>query len=283
MIGAIIERVLLSEVSFGHSVLFAFVQGRRKAVLYSSAHCCMQPRASLERLAQLKTACDDIAAPQFDPAQAQALVPLDALTSDMGTEVSQLNLAPVHRRNAAAVGYAFLVSNERSTMLYGLARCDCEAPFSLGETRKLRRVAPTVWGALKDCLSLSQNQETLGSSLLLAQDPDLGRVSQSAELNLFVTNTLDDFSLAYGVRLSPKETAVAGLSLLGASAKEIAAGLCISPHTVNIHMQNIYRKFQIKNRTRFHSAYANFVMFRARPMGASSSNPSAQTGKTMEA
>lgn len=280
MIGAVIERVLLSEVNFGHSVLFALRESRRNAILYSSAHCCMQSRASLERLSQLKIACDDLASSQREPAQ--ALVPLDAFRSDMGTEVSQSNLAPVHRRDAAAVGYAFLVSNERSTMLYGLARCDCEAPFSLEETQKLRRFAPTVWGALKDCLSLTEIQEPFTSSPLLARDHGLGRVSQCAQSSLSCTNALVDFSRACGVSLSPKETAVANQSLRGESAKAIAAGLCISPHTVNIHMRNIYRKFHVKNRTQLHSAYANFVMVGARPMSPSSSNPSAQTGNTMK-
>lgn len=233
----------------------------------------MQSIASLSRLAQLKVACGDLASTQREPAQ--ALVPLNVFGSDMGTEVSQSSLAPVHRSDAAAVGYAFLVSNERSTMLYGLARCDCEAPFSLEETRNLRSLAPTVWAALKDCLSLTELQEPLTSSPLLAQDPALGRVSQYAQSSLSCTNVLVDFSRACGVSLSPKETAVASQSLRGESAKAIAAGLCISPHTVNIHMRNIYRKFQVKNRTQLHSAYANFVIVRERTMGPPPSNPSA--------
>ena len=279
MIGAVIERVLLSEVNFGHSILFAPRESRRNAVLYSSAHCCVQSCASIERLAQLKIACDDLASSQREPAQ--ALVPLEPFPSDMGTEVFQSKLAPVHRRDAAAVGYAFLVSNERSTILYGLARCNCEAPFSLEETQRLRRFAPTIWGALKDCLSLIKTHELFTSSPLVARDPGLGCVSQYAQSSLSCTNALLAFSQAYGTSLSPKETAVASQSLRGESAKAIAAGLCISPHTVNIHMRNIYRKFHVKNRIQLHSAYSNFVMVRARPTGPSWSDPSAQTGNAI--
>ena len=235
MIGALIDKILLSQVVFGHSLLLTHRDSNRKAVLYSSAHCCAVQHASLNCLARLTFACDDLIRSHREPSQ--ALIPLDALMFDVATSVLRPNVPPVSCRNAAVVGYAFVVANERSALLYGLARCDCDVPFSLDEANRLQLFAPTVWGALNDCLRLTHGQEPVDSSRPLAQGIDLEWVAQDATFDFSVVHVLDEFIRARGTKLSPREIVVARQCLAGNSAKGIASELHISPHTINIHMR----------------------------------------------
>ena len=281
MIGAFIERVLLSEINFGHSVLLALRQNRKRAILYSAAHCCRDAAASLQRLAELTAACEALGGSSSGPAQ--ALVPLEALTSDVGPKLPQLTLAKAHGQDAAKGGYAFLVTHERSTILYGVARCECEAPFSLEEAQRLRQFAPMVWGALIDCLHLTQNKDLSSSSEPNPYDPNAECIDRICGSSASFAHILDGFTRAHGVSLSPKETAVTSQFLRGGSAKTIAAALCISPHTVNIHMRNIYRKFHVKNRTHLHSAYADFVLAYKPSGGLMQTNPFTHSGQKIDA
>jgi DNA-binding CsgD family transcriptional regulator len=49
--------------------------------------------------------------------------------------------------------------------------------------------------------------------------------------------------------LSPREIEVLGLLESGASSAEIASALTVSRHTVNRHLQNVYAKLGVRNRT----------------------------------
>jgi DNA-binding NarL/FixJ family response regulator len=50
-------------------------------------------------------------------------------------------------------------------------------------------------------------------------------------------------------KLTSREQQVANLAGQGLQDKEIASKLGISPGTVKIHMQNIFRKLGVRNRT----------------------------------
>lgn len=278
MIGAVIEQVLLSEVRFDHSVMLALAEGEGKAVLYSSSCSWMSSSAFLKRLAQFRTVCDDFG--QLPHESHQAFLPLDALTLERAFEGSRSDLARDHHTDGTATGYAFLVASERKAILFALARSDGDAFFSLDETQRLRRFAPMVWGVLHDCLRLSQNKGPFIQQLPPAPDAVSGHIGQSAEPPGSLAHVLGDFIRTRGVRLSPRELAVASLSLRGESAKTIAAGLGISPHTVAIHLRNIYSKLHVKNRAHLHAVYADFFMAGAGPPSPPSINPLAAESMT---
>jgi DNA-binding NarL/FixJ family response regulator len=48
--------------------------------------------------------------------------------------------------------------------------------------------------------------------------------------------------------LSPRERDVLGLLVTGATNREIAAALHLSPHTVKEHTSSVYRKLEVRNR-----------------------------------
>jgi DNA-binding NarL/FixJ family response regulator len=48
--------------------------------------------------------------------------------------------------------------------------------------------------------------------------------------------------------LSPRERDVLGLLVTGATNREIAAQLHLSPHTVKEHTSSVYRKLEVRNR-----------------------------------
>ena len=48
--------------------------------------------------------------------------------------------------------------------------------------------------------------------------------------------------------LTPRELEIARLAAARKTNQEIAAALCITPHTVNSHMKNIFRKLSVRSR-----------------------------------
>ena len=68
-------------------------------------------------------------------------------------------------------------------------------------------------------------------------------------------NALEELSLEVAPapsalkRLSPQELQVARLVARGASNKQAAALLCVSPKTIEFHLSAIYRKLGVESRT----------------------------------
>lgn len=55
--------------------------------------------------------------------------------------------------------------------------------------------------------------------------------------------------------LTPREWQVASLLAWGAIKKEIADELCVSVHTIENHVRNIYEKTEVKNSSQFSAWY----------------------------
>jgi DNA-binding CsgD family transcriptional regulator len=110
----------------------------------------------------------------------------------------------------------------------------------------------------------------LGAHLIHPPDPDLGQIRKAMEAILAdlvrtglsnlvglvviapadaVRTTLPDPtpSIEWGA-LTKQERAVAGLAGQGLTNQQIAMRLYISPHTVNYHLRQIYRKLDIRSR-----------------------------------
>lgn len=56
-------------------------------------------------------------------------------------------------------------------------------------------------------------------------------------------------------RLSPRETEVVQMAVLGLTNGEIARRLRVTPHAVKFHLSSVYRKLGVANRTEAAVAY----------------------------
>lgn len=58
----------------------------------------------------------------------------------------------------------------------------------------------------------------------------------------------DNFLKGHSKVLNHREIEILAMVAVGASNKEIANKLCISPHTVKTHIYNIFKKIKVPNR-----------------------------------
>ena len=79
-------------------------------------------------------------------------------------------------------------------------------------------------------------------------------------------------SLAAGLGLSPRECGIVRGVFDGASEKDIAERLGLSPHTVHTYLWRIYRKLHVQSREEL--LVRVFAEFRALPPRANGSRPS---------
>lgn len=87
-----------------------------------------------------------------------------------------------------------------------------------------------------------------GASGFISKDSDARDVAQAVRrigLGLSVFEPQDDFTLA---GLTDREREVLGLVAQGATNREIAERLFLSPHTVKEHTSSVYRKLDARNR-----------------------------------
>lgn len=68
------------------------------------------------------------------------------------------------------------------------------------------------------------------------------------------------FQLESGERLTKSEVKVAEEVASGKTNKEIARALCVSAHTVRVHLMSIFRKAEVKSRTRLVAQIFNSLM-----------------------
>lgn len=83
--------------------------------------------------------------------------------------------------------------------------------------------------------------ESLGQAVKVLRPPEAGRLMQ------VVRPTRPKPFLC--APLSPREQEVLAELAEGRTQKEIAWRFCLSTHTINTHVQNIYRKMQVKSNT----------------------------------
>ena len=74
-------------------------------------------------------------------------------------------------------------------------------------------------------------------------------------LRLFSQSLRSGGSAVNGRKLTPRLREIFDLLLAGASVKEIASGLQISPYTVNDHMKELYKRLGVNSRVELQSLY----------------------------
>ena len=94
------------------------------------------------------------------------------------------------------------------------------------------------FGRLQEELAATRAREKLLRFLLSQQ-----------QINYNLASKLNHSSIPFNFNLSPRETEILKLVVSGMSNKEIAAKLVISDKTVKTHLQHIFSKLEVSDRT----------------------------------
>jgi DNA-binding NarL/FixJ family response regulator len=87
-----------------------------------------------------------------------------------------------------------------------------------------------------------------GASGFVSKEWGAGDVVKAVRMVALGMEVFSPAGRAEGVSLSPREREVVDLIASGATNREIAARLFLSPHTVKEHTSAIYRKLRVRNR-----------------------------------
>lgn len=134
-----------------------------------------------------------------------------------------------------------LTNSARATLAY--LRCGTHDPFTDEDVDALRRLRPVIADAIRG----SQMHERAGNS-------PAGEATASAGSMFGSPMSLEQMLN----RLTPTEQHVLRQLRTNASEKAIAEGMHRSPHTIHVHVKNIYRKLNIGSRRQIADMFGPF-------------------------
>jgi DNA-binding CsgD family transcriptional regulator len=132
-------------------------------------------------------------------------------------------------------------------------RAGVDGPFTAAEVTDVRQLTPVATTTLRRALGRVTYEASHRAPVVILLDGEGGVVS--------MTEGGEQVLKSYG--LTPRETEIVLLLARGLSAKEIAAELAISGHTVRDHVKTIYAKAGVGNRGELVATlFANHVLDR---------------------
>jgi DNA-binding CsgD family transcriptional regulator len=257
MIGAIIENSLLSELHFDYAAMLSVRSEGDSVMLYANL-----PPTSISALyikAISRLGSDLRHSSMMSNESTQFLVALQDLYSPVSTQIGKVLNSQLRPIRAGALGYGFGVLDARMTLVYVLARADDQPAFSEHDIQSMRRHAAAVWGALRDCIRIAALLEPTRDLNPSMKDHKPLAASGFSDFEAPLDCEIQSFAKSFGVKFSQREIPVTSYSLQGESNKIIASRLGISPHTVSIHLRNIYRKINVTSRRQLSATYLAFI------------------------